>query len=132
MHKAATYPTFDPTWYGPEVVVLGMMEVNAASVCACVPVFWPVLTARIDQIFVTQEVKITRECRYSGDGDDQIELHNSATSMHSRAESLSSHSQMGLTQKTAHYTDEFMMEKVNPIRSQTTVQASKRSAPKGV
>lgn len=120
-HKAATYPTFDPTWYGVGVVVLGMMEVNAASVCACVPVFWPVLTARIDQIFVTQEVKITRERRFSGDGDDEIELHDGENSMHSRAGSVTSQSQMHLTKKTAHYMDDYVMEQVDPLRMKTSV-----------
>lgn len=123
-HKAATYPTFDPTWYGPGVVVLGMIEVNAASICACIPVFWPVLTAQLDQIFVTQEIQITRERRYSGDADDQIELHDSVDSLHSRAGSMSSQSQMHLTKKTTHYMDDYVMAQVDPLRPKTTVQVS--------
>ncbi|KAH6657633.1 hypothetical protein BKA67DRAFT_193967 [Truncatella angustata] len=123
-HRAATYPTFDPTWYGVGVVVLGMMEVNAASVCACVPVFWPVLTARIDQIFVTSEVKITRERRYSEEGDDEIELHDSANSTHSRAGSTTSQSHMYLTKKGTHYTDDYVMEQVDPLRAKNRVQVS--------
>lgn len=113
-HKAATSPTFDPTWYGVPVIVLGMMEVNAASICACVPVFWPALTARMDQIFVTQEIKITRERRFSEEeGDDEIELQDS----HSRTPSMSS--QHNLTKKDMHYMDDYVIEQVDPLRDKT-------------
>ncbi|KAK6208338.1 hypothetical protein LQW54_006962 [Pestalotiopsis sp. IQ-011] len=115
-HKAATYPVFDPTWYGVPVIVLGMMEVNAASVCACVPVFWPALTARMDQIFVTQEIKITRERRFSEDGDDEFELQDSH-SHNSRTLSMSS--QKNLTKKEMHYMDDYVMEQVDPLRDKT-------------
>ncbi|KAI1855262.1 hypothetical protein JX266_000127 [Neoarthrinium moseri] len=130
-HKAATYPTFDPTWYGPGVVLLGMMEVNAASICACVPVFWPVLTASIDQIFVTQEIKITRERRYSGDGDDEIELHDSTTT-HSRSESVMSQSHVHLTKSgnNTHYMDDYVIDQVDPLRSKNRVEVTIENLPK--
>ncbi|KAI0136766.1 hypothetical protein BJ170DRAFT_710803 [Xylariales sp. AK1849] len=133
-HRAATYPTFDPTWYGPAVGILGMIEINAASICACVPVFWPVLTARIDHIFVTQEIKITRERRFSAEGDDEIELHDNKTgSLHSQSGSITSQSQMHLTKsgKEGHYMDDYSMEHVNPLRSKTTVVAVAHKAVSG-
>ncbi|ETS78989.1 hypothetical protein PFICI_08842 [Pestalotiopsis fici W106-1] len=112
-HKAATDPVFDPTWYGVPVIVLGMMEVNAASICACVPVFWPALTARMDQIFVTQEIKITRERRFSEEGDDEIELQDS------NSRTLSMSSQHNLTKKEMHYMDDYVIEQVDPLRDKT-------------
>ncbi|OTA92211.1 hypothetical protein M434DRAFT_61763, partial [Hypoxylon sp. CO27-5] len=61
-HQVATRPTRDPTWYGPISIILAVLEVDAASVCASVPIFWPVLR-NLDwgKIFVTQEINITRE-----------------------------------------------------------------------
>ncbi|KAK9772331.1 hypothetical protein SCAR479_11031 [Seiridium cardinale] len=131
-NKAATYPAFDPTWYGTGVIVLGMMEVNAASICACIPVFWPVLTKRIDQIFVTQEVKITRERRFSEERDDGIELNDGASSMHSRGGSMTSQSQMHLTKQSTHYMDDYVLDQVDPLRTKNNVQVSTELITKSV
>lgn len=132
-HRAATWPTFDPTWYGPAAVTLGMVEVNAASICACVPVFWPVLTARLDMIFVTQEVEITRERRFS-DKEDEIELSGSGT--HSRADSQASQTQLNLLQTakptTTHYMDDYIMDQVDPLRSKTSMAVSSEAISKTV
>jgi hypothetical protein len=131
-HRAATWPTFDPTWYGTSAVTLGMMEVNAASICACVPVFWPVLTARLDMIFVTQEVQITRERRFS-DKEDEIELSRSGT--HSRADSEASQSHLNITKNgkpTTHYMDDYIMDQVDPLRSKTRMAVSSEVMVKGV
>ncbi|KAL1850117.1 hypothetical protein Daus18300_013045 [Diaporthe australafricana] len=74
--RAATLPTFDPTWYGTTPIVLSCMEVDIAAICASLPVFWPVIQKSIGSvIIVTHEVKITREQRLTGDGSDQgVEL----------------------------------------------------------
>lgn len=126
-HKAATSPTFDPTWYGPSIVILGMMEVNAASVCACVPVFWPVLSARLDNIFVTQEIQITREARFGERLDDEERQLHTPTSRR-RSGSLLSQFQLS-KQKTAssykqgHYDDDYVLEQVDPLRHKSSVAA---------
>ncbi|ETS88229.1 hypothetical protein PFICI_02057 [Pestalotiopsis fici W106-1] len=62
-HQAATWPTHDPTWYGPISIILAVLEVDCAAICASIPIFWPVLEARWGTIFITQEIKITREDR---------------------------------------------------------------------
>lgn len=74
--RAATLPTFDPTWYGTTPIVLSCMEVDIAAICASLPVFWPVIQKSIGSvIIVTHEVKITREQRLTGDGSNQgVEL----------------------------------------------------------
>lgn len=69
-HKATTYPTFDPSWYSPISIILSAAEVDIASICASIPVFWPVLTDSIGDIFVTKEVQIIHEER-----GDEFELH---------------------------------------------------------
>ncbi|KAK7916888.1 hypothetical protein PG985_010496 [Apiospora marii] len=69
-HRAATFPTFDPTWYGPISVELATLEVNFATICASIPVFWPVLTARLDKVFVTREIKIERIHRFETVDED--------------------------------------------------------------
>jgi hypothetical protein len=43
--------------------VLAAMEVDVASVCASVPVFWPLLRDHMLEIFVTKEIEITHEDR---------------------------------------------------------------------
>lgn len=65
-HKSATQPTYDPSWYSPITIMLGAIEVDIASICASVPVFWPILRERVNGIFVTQEIQIVREDRVNG------------------------------------------------------------------
>lgn len=76
--RATTLPTFDPTWYGTTPIVLSSMEVHLATICASLPVFWPILKKNLGPyIMVTHEVKVTREYRrWDGDGetDDNLEL----------------------------------------------------------
>jgi hypothetical protein len=72
-HQATTYPTFDPTWYSPTSGILATIEVDIATVCASVPVFWPVLRDSVsERIFVTKEVQIIHE-EADGTGDE-VEL----------------------------------------------------------
>ncbi|KAK8134170.1 hypothetical protein PG984_006182 [Apiospora sp. TS-2023a] len=61
------YHTFDLTWHSPLRIILGVLEVKVAAICACVPVFWPALTSGPGRIIVTREVRITREPRCSLD-----------------------------------------------------------------
>lgn len=55
-------------------MVLGMMEINLASICACLPVFWPVFTTKLESIQVTHEVEVTHEERWSYHRGDAIQL----------------------------------------------------------
>lgn len=57
-HKATTYPTFDPTWYGPTAIVLSILEVDIATIVASLPVFWPYLRRNIDRIMITHEIEV--------------------------------------------------------------------------
>lgn len=76
--RAATFPTFDPTWYGPTAIVLCSIEVSLACICASLPVFWPVLKKMLDPyIIVTHEVKITRESLRADEFGDSMELRRS-------------------------------------------------------
>lgn len=45
-------------------MLLAVLEVDAAAVCASVPIFWPVLSNKLGGIFVTQEIEIRRETRF--------------------------------------------------------------------
>ncbi|KAH6844493.1 hypothetical protein B0I37DRAFT_164409 [Chaetomium sp. MPI-CAGE-AT-0009] len=71
-HKAGTYPTFDPTWYGPIIIVMAGLETASACICASIPVFWgPMITSAsqlLGQIFVTKEVQVTTEHRFENFG----------------------------------------------------------------
>ncbi|KAK6211741.1 hypothetical protein QIS74_11005 [Colletotrichum tabaci] len=76
--RAGTYPTLDVTWYAPLPMVLAILEIDIAAICASIPVFWPVLQSSMGMIFVTREVKVTTEMIESsprgGDYDDCVEM----------------------------------------------------------
>ncbi|TDZ78946.1 hypothetical protein C8034_v004472 [Colletotrichum sidae] len=73
--RAGTYPTLDPSWYGCVPIVLATVEVNLATICASLPVFWPALQSNLGKIFITKEVEITSEIRrFSGDEEATAEL----------------------------------------------------------
>ncbi|KAF6802826.1 integral membrane protein [Colletotrichum musicola] len=63
--RAGTYPTLDPSWYGCVPIVLAAVEVNLATICASLPVFWPTLQSGWGKIFITKEVEVTSEIRRS-------------------------------------------------------------------
>lgn len=84
-HRSTTYPTFDPTWYSPVSLIQACLEVDAASICASITVFWPVVHAKFNGIFVTNEVIITRSHRGHSilggeDFGEDVELHRSESS----------------------------------------------------
>lgn len=63
--RAGIFPTYDPSWYGCGAIVLAALEVSLATVCASLPVFWPVMKFNNwGTIFVTYEVSVTREENY--------------------------------------------------------------------
>ncbi|KAG6361472.1 hypothetical protein INS49_009699 [Diaporthe citri] len=62
--RAGIFPTYDPSWYGCGAIVLAALEVSLATVCASLPVFWPVMKFNWGAIFVTYEVSVTREENY--------------------------------------------------------------------
>ncbi|OTA99600.1 hypothetical protein M426DRAFT_324995 [Hypoxylon sp. CI-4A] len=130
-HRATTSPTFDPTWYAPASIILGTLEVNIASICASVPIFWPPLKARLDEIFVTREVTITtnrRSNRFSTEPGNTMELQrptsedceNRWNRCPSRAGSESSQSRLAelapVEKRRQHYMDDFILDQVDPLR----------------
>ncbi|KAK3361802.1 hypothetical protein B0T24DRAFT_96075 [Lasiosphaeria ovina] len=84
-HKSTTWPTFDPTWYGPISIVMAGLEVSSACICASVPIFWGPMAVSMSklmgQIFVTNEIHITT-ARASG---SQEGFHKSSSSTSSTA-----------------------------------------------
>ncbi|ORY60675.1 uncharacterized protein BCR38DRAFT_467728 [Pseudomassariella vexata] len=127
-HKAGTKPTFDPTFYGPISILLAVLETDVAGICASIPVFWPVLTAELDRIFVTQEIKIERAHRFSNMGDAEeyelqrgttAELQHTERSLHSRTTSEESLNQNPDSKqarvKESHYMDEYVAAQVDPL-----------------
>ncbi|KAH8195301.1 hypothetical protein TruAng_010524 [Truncatella angustata] len=139
-HKATTSPTFDPTWYGPISVLLATLEVDIATICASVPVFWPVLTSKLDKIFVTKEIQIERAHRFSTI-DDEYELQRQTSGeggfgAHSRGTSQSSLHRadskgVQTTTKNAHYKDRYIMAQVDPLSVVGKVESEITSQPLG-
>lgn len=115
--RATTFPTFDPTWYGTTPIILAALEVDTATICAALPVFWPVLRQlSINQILVTREVNVTLEHRNLSTGgttrasndpdDDGIELQSSESGL------------QFTNSKRDHYEDPYVVQQVNPFRGQ--------------
>lgn len=52
---------WDLTWHSPTTTGLAAIEINLASVCAALPIFWPVVKEKWNRIVVTYEVKVTSE-----------------------------------------------------------------------
>lgn len=105
-YKGGWYPTRDPTWYGPKSILLIILEVNVASICASVPIFWPVLRPYLGAIFVTHEFSVNYEERESisslrkGDAEHGI---------------------------NAHYHDMYIMDLVDPLTAREKERPDTRS-----
>ncbi|EOD50986.1 putative integral membrane protein [Neofusicoccum parvum UCRNP2] len=62
--KAGTYPTVDPPWYAPPIILMSVLEVNLAILTASMPIFWPYLASiGTSGIKVMQEVIVRSEPR---------------------------------------------------------------------
>ncbi|KAI0172994.1 hypothetical protein GGR52DRAFT_431026 [Hypoxylon sp. FL1284] len=128
-HQVATWPTRDPTWYGPISIVLAVLEVDAASICASVPIFWPVLRQlNWGKIFVTQEVNITRETRYMDDDEDRLTRDTTHSRTGSEAELGGDGLRNGARTRDMYYQDSYVLSQVDPLRASfERVYASARS-----
>ncbi|KAK8139837.1 hypothetical protein PG984_000960 [Apiospora sp. TS-2023a] len=120
-HKAATVPTRDPTWYGPITMLLAVLEVDAAAVCASVPIFWPVLSNKLGGIFVTQEIEIRRETRFFQMDDEEAAVGGGRGVMmaqpHSRTGSeaeLKQHHDSDAKQPSS-FTGSYSMKSMDPL-----------------
>ncbi|KAI1859314.1 uncharacterized protein JN550_012123 [Neoarthrinium moseri] len=136
-HTAATKPTFDPTWYGPISILLASLEVDVATICASVPVFWPVLTSKLGHIFVTQEIKIERAHRFSTI-EDEYELERGTRGgrrfreRRRRASGSGPHTQGSkiiIQSNTIHYKDKYVVAQVDPLSDMGRVESEITAQP---
>ena len=51
----------DMSWNSPTPTALAVIEISLASVCAALPVFWPIIENTWSMIFVKYEVSVTCE-----------------------------------------------------------------------
>ncbi|KAI1472158.1 uncharacterized protein F4812DRAFT_1488 [Daldinia caldariorum] len=115
-HDVATWPTRDPTWYGPISIILTILEVDAASVCASVPIFWPVLRDMgWGKIFVTKEINITRETRYVDNDQDRL-THGTTNSITGSEMDLGCGGGRGWGKQETHCHESYVLSQVNPFR----------------
>ncbi|KAI0136474.1 hypothetical protein BJ170DRAFT_13574 [Xylariales sp. AK1849] len=134
-HQTGTWPTRDPTWYAPISLILGVLEVDFAAICASIPIFWPVLEQQWGSIFITQEIKVTHEDRY----DDHFSTanHHNRTGSETELKRVESNRTVGGLGGAgagagAHYDDMFVMRSVDPLMdsagdSMPSVQVGVRS-----
>ncbi|KAK8169894.1 hypothetical protein IWX90DRAFT_192216 [Phyllosticta citrichinensis] len=70
---AGSYPTYDPPWYAPPIVLTSDIEVNLAILTASMPIFWPFLASTFSgSISVVQEIIIRSETRKSCDSQTHL------------------------------------------------------------
>jgi len=77
-----------------------VLEINVASICASVPIFWPLLRPYIGAIFVTREFKIEHEIREDFSAPTSRDRTNSETELN------------------PHYNDAYIMELVDPFNKE--------------
>src|SRR3569833_2422902 len=96
-------------------IILAVLEVDSASICGSVPVFWPVLSQQLGKIFVTKEFIVTIDNRLDHVDDG----------CNSRRSSSSNDLELGLKEKSgglmekpsnkSHYDDVFIQSQVDPL-----------------
>jgi len=126
----------DLSWNLPGPTLLSICEVYIASMCACIPFFWPMLKQQIDKIFVMYEFSVSTESRFHGNDDDAVELAPTQSrnrgkspgtedvrSLGSKSEDIHTDQQ----HKNAHYADDYILAQGDPFaeeyRTETAVQA---------
>ncbi|CAI6337986.1 unnamed protein product [Periconia digitata] len=135
VHRAATQPYIDFTWWAPHALLLSCLEIDLAIMVASMPVFWPVMESSFSAIFVTHEVHITEHRRLEDD-DELYELEEGKVAerkMSIRKGSLKSdsgNSREELTREPSnerkvegvsdHYKDPYNIAQVDPFGVEAT------------
>ncbi|KAI1340695.1 hypothetical protein F5Y15DRAFT_379630 [Xylariaceae sp. FL0016] len=110
--------------------IVGVIEQNLASIVASIPVFWPELSRRLEEIFVTREVAIIVTERYeTRPATRHSSLDFACRNIVSRGRADSDDSRTALKMAAsatgtaprqlplAHYADDFVIEMVDPLRN---------------
>jgi hypothetical protein len=63
MEQQRPATSLDPTFFAAPLVVLAMLEVTTASICASIPIFWPAVNKFFRDVMVTHEVEVVSETR---------------------------------------------------------------------
>ncbi|KAH8883058.1 hypothetical protein GQ53DRAFT_831013 [Thozetella sp. PMI_491] len=138
-YQAGWYPTHDPTWYGPISLLLGVLEIQVASVLASVPIFWPVLKPFFGAIFVTHEINVQVQQSSHDQDQDAILEHpygskppshgshwrtpsNNSNLSHHRGESETELAP--ITKTPSHYDSDFVRDQVDPLRENRAAPTS--------
>lgn len=97
----------DTTFYTPDPILLSVMEVSIASICASIPIFWPVLSRHWSRLLVvvTKEVKVSREDRFK----EVEDMSGSDTEW------------TGPSGFGAQYNDSFIRDQIFPFREEKSV-----------
>lgn len=103
--KESIAQVIDATWFAPDAILLATVEGSLASICASVPIFWPILVKHIGNILVTQEIQIVHEERcVVEDKDDRYKMDAAR----------------------CHYRDSFILGQVDPLRAHTRARVETR------
>ncbi|ORY64085.1 uncharacterized protein BCR38DRAFT_433970 [Pseudomassariella vexata] len=133
-NQVGQYPTYDPTFYGPISVTLGVAEISIGAIAGSISVFWPnLIRPRLNQVVVKFEVMVRREplptqpLQYPenlGMGKllslvDADPLLHSMDDGRNNSERHGCSTGRGLHMKPAHYRDNFVAGQVLPFPGST-------------
>lgn len=116
----------DLTWVEPMPVLLSIVEVCIACLCASTPFFWPIFREGLNKIFVMYEFTVESESRYHNDLDDQVELASTSTWQTGTKptggkedfrllESRSGDREFNKTSNQSHYRNDYGQNHMNPF-----------------
>lgn len=98
-------------------MILSALEVDFAIICASIPIFWPVIISKMPQIFVTQEVHVTRAARSPINNNVEYELSGAYSLKSNGSEENLTHLQ---TPARNYYKDPHVMDHVTGKLESTT------------
>lgn len=96
-----------------------ILEVNVASICASVPIFWPVLRPLFGAIFVTREFSVKTEIREFDTLDGKSSRGGTGGSGASGGGGFGGGRNGSETELNMYYKDPYISDLVDPFRSAT-------------
>jgi hypothetical protein len=107
-HKNNDPNSVDFTWWYPLTMIFSCLEVDFAIMCASMPIFWPVIVASLNGVFITKEVHVVAHSRYNKDEEYEMGRPTSLKSSLSQ-EGLT---RAGMSDLPTDYQDEFVRDHV--------------------
>lgn len=121
-HNSHETASLDFSWWYPLTMIFSSLEIDFAIITASIPVFWPLITNALPEIFVTREVRVTHHQRLPDSNGAQYEMNRTYS-----VKSIGGDSQDNLREVREHpqtdYSDPLIVEHVTG-KLETSAQIS--------